>query len=149
VSAGSKRFRFPLETVLRVRRVQEEQARGRLMTANRNVTLAVQRVDDCTRRYSALERPGGRQSVAAVESLLFTLDAGAGSLVWAHEVRANAVACAREELAAWSAAEQRVRTLERLRERARDEHAIAMRREDDRAADELATTRALRRGVSV
>ncbi len=142
-----KRFKFNLETVLRVRRVQEEQARARLLAANRVVTGAAKLVSERTDHYMSLERPGGRQSHSDVEAILFTLDAAAGAIAWAREKHEVAVANAAEELGRWREAERRVRALERLRERAYEEHAIDVRRDEDRLTDELATTRARLNGA--
>jgi flagellar export protein FliJ len=139
---AARRFRFRLETVLRVRRVQEEQARARVMVANRAVALAAAEVDDRMQRYTALPRPTGVQSYADAEAALFRLDAGAGAVEWAHGEHTRAVEHANEELAQWTEAEQRVRALERLHDRAREEHATEVRRAEDRLTDELTTTRA-------
>lgn len=136
-----KRFRFRLETVLRVRRVQEDQARTRLLAANRDVALATARVGVRQDRYATMTRPSGPQPHAVVESLLFDLDAAAGAIAWAAGERTTAVEDAQAALHAWAQAEQRVRALERLRDRARDEHATQVRRDEDRLADELAITR--------
>jgi flagellar biosynthesis chaperone FliJ len=139
---AAKRFRFRLETVLRVRRVQEEQARARVMVANRAVALAALEVDDRAERYAALPRPAGVQTYREAEAALFRLDAGAGAVEWARGEHAQAVEHAQEELARWARTEQRVRALERLHDRAREEHATEVRRAEDRLTDELTTTRA-------
>jgi flagellar protein FliJ len=146
--SATKRFRFRLDTVLRVRRVQEEQARARVMVANRAVTLAAAQVDDRLQRYATLPRPSGVQRYTEAEATLFRLDAGAGAVEWARAEHTRAVDHAREELAHWAQAEQRVRALERLHDRARDEHATEMRRAEDRLTDELTTTRARLHGAN-
>lgn len=144
---ATKRFRFRLDTVLRVRRIQEEQARARVMVANRAVALAGAEVDERVTRYAALARPAGVQTYAEAEATMFRLDAGAGAVEWARGEHVRAVGQAREELARWAEAEQRVRALERLHERARHDHATEVRRAEDRLTDELATTRARLHGA--
>lgn len=141
-----KRFRFRLETVLRVRSVREEQARARLVEANRAADAAAALVSQRRDHYATLERPAGVQHIHDVERLWFGLDAGAGALTWARAEQDGAAARATSELAAWSSTKRSLRTVERLRARAYDAHVGAVRREDDRLSDELATSRATRGG---
>ena len=75
-----KRFKFRLETVLRVRRVHEEQARGELMRANQALALADARVAERSERYESLERPSGPRAYDEVEKIWFALDAAAGAI---------------------------------------------------------------------
>jgi len=57
-----KRFRFRLDQVLHVRRVQEDRARFELLTANRNAHLAAARVEDRLAEYATRSRPSGPAS---------------------------------------------------------------------------------------
>lgn len=144
----TKRFRFRLETVLRVRRVAEEQARAQLMVANRDVMRAATEMHNRSDRYDTLPRPTGAQTRAEVDDLIFTLDHAAHAVTWSRAAHTAAVARADYARSEWAAAEQRVRALERLEERAREAHATEVRRADDRLADELATTRARLSGAN-
>jgi flagellar FliJ protein len=143
-----KRFRFRLEGVLRVRRIQQDQARAALLAANVAVATAAQRVAERRDYYVTRARPTGVQTYAAMERTMFTLDSAAGAIAWAENERAIAAAEAVQRRAAWAEAEQRVRALERLRIQALDQHALAERREETRAADEIATAGYRKRTVS-
>jgi flagellar protein FliJ len=143
-----KRFRFRLETVARVRQIQEEQARAQVMLANRAVALAQSTVDARQTRYETLPRPAGATSMAELEATMFRLDAAAGGLEWARGEHRAALEHAHDALAQWAQAEQRVRALDRLRDRARAEHTLATRREEDRLTDDLTTTRARMSGAT-
>ena len=56
-----KRFRFRLDQVLHVRRVQEDQARFKLLAANRDVQLAAARVEQRLTDYAGRSLPMGPQ----------------------------------------------------------------------------------------
>jgi len=62
-----KKFRFRLEQVMRVRRVQEDQARGELLLANRAAQLAAQRIDLIGLEHQGIRRL--RRSAPELEPL--------------------------------------------------------------------------------
>ncbi len=76
-----KRFRFRLDQVLHVRRVQEDRARAALLAANRDAHLAAARVDERARRLRATAAcPTGAQPYADFERAVFLLDTAAGAV---------------------------------------------------------------------
>ena len=136
-----KRYRFRLESVLRVRRVQEDVARGALAHANAAVTAAEAALVDARSWMEVLAAeppPGdpaaweGRRSIqlgAADE-----IDERIADVQGALDHRtARQVALAE--------ARTRVRALERLDERRRAEHDIDNARQTERVVDDLVTSR--------
>jgi flagellar protein FliJ len=136
-----KRFHFRLAQVLRVRRVQEDQARYALMSANGLAALAARRVDERLDEYAQRQMPEGPQSFADFERSVFLLDSAAGAVGAArsaHREALDVVAACRAE---WTDARRRVAALERLEERRRAEHAIEVQRAEDRFVDDLVVAR--------
>jgi flagellar export protein FliJ len=136
-----KKFRFRLESVLRVRRIQEDQARAHLLNANAQARNAETVVDARLTLYHDLDRPAGVQIEPEFERTLFTLDAAAGAVTVAREQRIEALAVVAEKRAAWSDTKMRVAALERLEARQRAEHAIEAQRDEDRLTDDLVVNR--------
>ncbi len=140
-----KRFSFRLEAVLRIRRLQEDQVRARLIAANRDVQLATLKVQERQTRYDTLPRPSGTTSHEELERAWFTLDAAAGAVAFADDERLSTIAVAEEIRIEWLAARQRTEVLARLRARAHEEWVIETRRDEDRLVDELVVARHHRR----
>jgi flagellar export protein FliJ len=142
-----KRFRFRLDQVLHVRRVQEDQARFALLAANRDVQLAQARVDERLALYADRRMPEGPQPYADFERAVFLLDAAAGAVGAAradHREKLEVVDARRVE---WTDARRKVAALERLETRRRAEHAIEVQRAEDQLVDDLVVARHAR-GVS-
>lgn len=136
-----KRFRFRLEQVLRVRRLQEDQARLALLTANRAAHDAARTVETRLVEYSARSLPPGPQSYEDFERALFLLDSAAAAVDVAriaHRDALEVVAAKREE---WTGRHRRVAALERLEARRRDEYELELRRAEDRLVDDLVVAR--------
>jgi flagellar export protein FliJ len=142
-----KKFQFRLEPVLRVRRIQEEQARARLMEANRDAAHAAARVEQRLTDYERAPRPAGVLTFEAYERAMFHLDAAAAAVGIARAAHRDAIVEVEARRAAWTEAKQRVATLERLEDRRRLEHAIAARRDEDRLVDDLVVARHTRTAV--
>ena len=136
-----KQFRFRLEQVLRVRRIQEDRERAALMVANRNAREAALQVEQRFEEYTARPRPSGPQSIDDFERTLFMLDTAAGAIGVARGEHRVAVAVVDEQREMWSAARMRVHALERLEDRRRAEYEIEMRRAEDRLVDDLVVAR--------
>ena len=136
-----KRFRFRLEQVLRVRRLQEDLARAALQLANREARAAADTVNARIEAYSAAARPEGAQSYDTFNQMQTHLDYAAAAITAARAVYAQALGVVDERRAEWAAARQRVAALERLEERRRDEYAIEARRAEDRLVDDLVVAR--------
>ena len=136
-----KRFRFRLEQVLRVRRLQEDMARAELMHAHREARAAADRVNSRIAEYSNAPRPSGEQAYDEFHRIQFRLDNAAGAVTVARAGYRHALGVVDDRRADWAAARQRVAALERLEDRRRDEHAIEVRRADDRLVDDLVVAR--------
>lgn len=136
-----KRYHFRLEQVLRVRRMQEEAARGQLLAATAAVAAQEQQLVERTAAYEAslsateiqpcadfLYEQSRRSAFAAA------VLAQRGSVREAHDdvARARAV---------WSESASRVGALERLDERQRTEHRAQAQKEDELNTDELVVSR--------
>jgi len=136
-----KRYAFRLEQVLRVRRIQEDQAKAAVVGARRDVALAAEVVETRLAAYR------GHQGVLGpVSQARFAADRAM------HELRADAVDVARERehhlagvveirVGELSQAAQRVKGLERLDERRREDYAVELGRDTDREADDVITAR--------
>jgi flagellar protein FliJ len=136
-----KRFHFRLEQVLRVRRLQEDIARGALMHANLQARQAADAVNARVEEYATAARPSGPQSYDTFNRMQSQLDHAAGAITVARVEYQQALGVVEERRAEWAAARQRVAALERLEARRRDEHAIEVRRAEDRLVDDLVVAR--------
>lgn len=140
----SRRYRFRLESVLRVRRIEEDRAAGALAFANVEA------------RNAATERAARQAAYAALPSLAvragtedFVVDrwrrsAAAASVAGGLADEAAALEVVDERRTDWSAAAQRTSALERLDGRRREEHELAAGRDETIAVDELVTGRFVR-----
>ena len=137
-----KRYRFRLETVLRVRRVQEDVARGDLARANAAVAAAAADVEAARERLAGMASepvPANPVEWQARRALLL----GRAAEITARQTDLQAADTERAgRQRALAEARTRVRALERLDERRRAEHAVEMGRDDSRTLDDLVTARA-------
>jgi flagellar export protein FliJ len=136
-----RKFKFRLQSVLRVRRIQEDIARAGLLNANAAAREAGRVVDARVVRYRDMERPAGLQHEPEFALTWFTLDAAAGAVDVARERQLEAVATVVERRAEWSEATMRVAALERLEERQRALHTTEIKRDEDRVTDDLVVSR--------
>lgn len=136
-----KRFRFRLEHVLRVRRLQEDMARAALMTAHHDARAAADVLNARVEDYTSAPRPSGAQTYDDFNRTQSHLDNAAGAIDAARAVYSRALDVVDARQHAWAAARQRVAALERLEARRRDEHAIELRRAEDRLVDDLVVAR--------
>jgi flagellar protein FliJ len=135
------RYRFRLDSVLRARRVQEDQARQELAQANRRLRTAMeahrreaQRYGEMTTALGALggldfhrERATAELAAATVEAARLVMDAAAAEAATAYT--------------SWTEAARRVAALERLDDRRRAEHRAEELRHEVAAADDLTGAR--------
>lgn len=124
-----KRTTDRLATVLRVRRVQEQVAAGRLASAE-----AARRAADAALVDRRAAVPVPRTDRQVVELSWAAVDR-------ARLVAASAVDAADRERATWSDAARRVKGLERLDERLRAEARVEELRRQAAVLDDLVTTR--------
>ena len=133
------RYRFRLETVRRIRRVQEDLAVGAWRVAQADLQAAEAERSAAIERYRGREVPAGAMGAAA---FLAECDRAARS---ADAVVSSGVRCVErsvvvdERRADWSIAAQRVAGLDKFDERSRADHALTAARseaviDDDRAA---------------
>jgi flagellar export protein FliJ len=136
-----KRFQFPLDAVLRVRRIREETARDALQRANYALTTADAIVAARDARYESLARPSGPMSLEAHSRMLWSLEQAAAATTFAVAERATAAGAADGARSEWATRRQDLRVLERLHDRSLAAHRTELRRAEDRLADELALAR--------
>ncbi len=136
-----KRFRFRLDQVLHVRRVQEDRARFGLLSANRDAHLAAMQVEERLADYAGRSMPSGPQSYANFERALFLLDSGAAAVGTARTAHRESLVIVDARRAEWTDARRRVAALERLEARRRAEHAVEVQRAEDQLVDDLVVGR--------
>ena len=137
-----KRYKFRLDTVLRVRRVEEDRAIAALAAARRRLDAAEATLQDTLDRYSGVPAASGPMSVVDLLRARAHQDLMAASVVHAGTQRLRAEAIVETQRAEWSAAAQRVAALERLDERRRAEHAVEAQRQETIEVDDMVVARA-------
>ncbi|HET7486341.1 MAG TPA: hypothetical protein VFJ85_00330 [Acidimicrobiales bacterium] len=136
-----RRYRFRLEQVRDVRRLQEEVALAAFQRAEREAADAA-RVAAARR-----ERLAAEAAVAPSGSALVfvagheRLARGAEAVEAAGQAVVEARRVAAMERAAWSEAARRVAALDRLDERQRDEHALDVLHHFERQVDDIVNAR--------
>ena len=134
-------FRYRLESVARVRQLQERLAAERLALATRDLRTAQARCADIRSATRQLTFPEGPAQMAA---LLWVHDQSARltELLHQHEAQAaRAEACADQARGAWLDAERRCRALRRLEERKRERWQLDADRAEGAELDDMATVR--------
>lgn len=131
-----KRYRFALEPVLRVRRIQEEVARAGFVAANHGLAGAELLLEGSLERYATIPQQPGPRPAATWLVDRGGLDRTAASVLAAGTAREVARLRVEDERRALQAARMRVTGLDRLEGRHREEHAVAVRRDEDAEADE-------------
>ena len=136
-----KRYRFRLDSVLRVRRLQEDVARGALARADVHVVETQAALVVARDWLTELDhRPVPGQPVAWEARR--TLVLRAADEIDARRADVDVAAAARQERQGeLRDARRRVRALERLDERRREEHRLEAARQDERVVDDLVTSR--------
>lgn len=143
-----KKYGFRLESVRRVRRLQEDMAKAALAGANGEVKSAIAAVEA---RVAGYETRVSNFSAATVGVDAFMrsrwLDGLAGdALVIARQDQAAAEQRAAERREEWSAKAREVKALDRLDERRREEYRIEYERDLDAQTDDIVTGRFGRTG---
>ena len=136
-----KKFAFRLETVHRVRTIQDELARGELLAANHQLAKADTIVDERNIKAAAITRPLGTSTVSAFACAQFVIDQAADAIRWAERDRAAVAVVAQERRELWIAANTKLRAVDRLRDTARDEHHSNVLHDEATTNDEIATMR--------
>lgn len=136
-----KRYTFRLEVVLRARRAQEDLARQALAQANRRLRQALEEAEAEQARYDAMGTASGVVDLVEDRRDRVWRDLAAGTLLEARRSQEEMSVAAAVQAAAWREAAQRVAALERLDERRRAEHAVAVARAEAAVVDDLVTAR--------
>ncbi|MEX2290989.1 MAG: flagellar FliJ family protein [Mycobacteriales bacterium] len=136
-----KRYHFRLEPVLRVRRMQEEAARGQLLAANAAIRTQEQQLTEQTAAYEKCLIPSGIQPRADFLFEQSTRSAFAAAVIEQRGRVRRAHEDATRARTAWSETASRVGALERLDERQRSEHQAQTQKEDELTTDELVVSR--------
>lgn len=136
-----RKYVFALAKVLRVRRIEEEQAAARLATARTIAAAAAAKETAAAHALASRCARGGLQPAASFLAWTETTMLAGEALSNARtEVRA-----ADEEIEVrrrdWSSAAARVAALEHLDERGRRAHTVERRREETKTADDIVNTR--------
>jgi len=132
-----------LKTLVRVAELQEAVARGHVAKALLAARAAEQVQAEQLRMLRASRLEGGsREELSRSAAQQQYLAAG---VVEADNAAALAAATQGEAVAQWTATRRRRKLFTELAERKREERAAALERQEQRLADELASSRAARR----
>ncbi len=140
-----KRYRFRLEHVLRVRRVQSDLAAAELAGAQRAEAAAVTAELARIQAVAERSRPAGSYPAGDLLTDRAVWDAELASLNRLAAARVAAGLATAECRDGWLVASRRVKALELLDERRQEEHRIEMDRAEARRVDDLVASRFPRR----
>lgn len=112
-----------------------------LLAANRALAAADAELERRLAHYRAVNAPEGPLHQEAYLKARSQQDAAAAGVVAAGTSRLMAEAEVAQRRGLWAAAATKVKALERLDERQREEHATAVRREEILILDEVAAAR--------
>lgn len=138
-----KRYHFRLAAVARLRRAEQEVARNALAVANAALRARLVERDAEAERY---RKVAARNDATTSSGLVGERNDAVLALerLRAAEQRvAEAASTAAIAQVTWLAAHQKVAALERLEQRQREEHALAVGREEAAVLDDLSTARYL------
>jgi flagellar export protein FliJ len=138
-----KKYSFRLETVRRVRRTQEKLAKNDLLIANTEVQHAIEAVESRLGDYAiSLESaPSGTLAVDKFMKLRYFNDLAGQAVVAARVSHANAMAEADTKRVAYTESARKVKTLDRLDSRSREEYDVETNRALDAETDDIVTGR--------
>jgi flagellar export protein FliJ len=136
-----KRYSFSLSKVLRVRRIEEEQAAARLAAARMIAGAAAVREAEGRRALASRCARHGLQSSASFLAWTETTMLAGEALSRAKVDVRRAEEDVEIRRGEWSSAAGRVSALERLDERGRAAHTLEVQREETKTADDIVTTR--------
>lgn len=142
-------YRFRLETVLRLRRADEERARIHLAAMNTALSNAIAFRDREIDRLGSLETALGH-----VEHEQFVVERHREDLVAASIIEAKsavnaALADAALAQVAWTEAARAVEVLERLDEKRRAEHQLQEQRREALETDDIVSASGMRRSAAL
>jgi flagellar export protein FliJ len=144
-----KRYRFSLESVLHVRRTQEETARQQLAAANLDLRQSRAALIGETERYQALRDAPGPCDMDSFRASRLGAEHVAGCVVAARQRVESSGLAATARRAEWSHAAREVAALERLDERRQSEWQTEFRRQEDVEVNDMVTARWSNRAAGV
>jgi flagellar FliJ protein len=136
-----RKYSFSLAKVLRVRKIEEEQAAARLAAARLVANAAATRAAESRHALAARYARHGLQSSAAFLAWAETTMLAGEALSTAQADAAQADEEVGARRGEWSSAAARVSALEHLDERGRAAHAVEYRRDEAKTADDIVNTR--------
>ena len=136
-----KRYRFPLEPVLRVRLIEQDAARAALVAAHHGFRVADDARHRTVARYRALPVDAGAETTDRWLARRTASHRTAACVVAAEADTEAARARMDDQRSALQQARMRTSALERLDGRRREEHELESRRAEDAEVDELVTAR--------
>lgn len=136
-----KRYRFRLEQVRRVRQVQEDLAAAALGAARQDEATAREALERRNRAVATRPRAAGAHHGAVLQAQQVVWEAELRALSAASSALSAASANVAEQRDLWLAASRRVRALELLDERRREEHRIETDRAEASRVDDLVAAR--------
>lgn len=136
-----KRYKFTLGSVLRVRKVEEDQAILALAQAERARAVAAEAAVRRESVHRAALRPDSHATATAFLAKRERLERTASAVRESNESLKAAEAATIARRAAVAAASAAVNALEHLDERRRAEHALELQREEAIETDDLVTGR--------
>lgn len=136
-----KRYRFRLEQVLRVRRLQEERERAQVLAAQAELAVSRDRVQEAIDAYRVMAHARGRTDAAGLRRQQELHHLRAKAVEAARRSEATSLELLEARIAGWRDADTRVRVLEHLDARRREEHQLEANREADKDVDDLVVSR--------
>jgi len=136
-----KRYNFGLASVLRVRKIAEEQTRAALLEAQVEADRASAELDARLAAVGAARPIRGRRSSSEFQEEREHLERHRQAVLAARSAEAHLLELLGTAHADWQSAAQEVRALERLDDRKRAEWVIEVTRAAQIVTDEVATTR--------
>jgi flagellar export protein FliJ len=141
-----KAYRFRLDSVLRVRRLQERVAAQQLAVAARDLHCARAQLARARRALAGLDAPSGRLTMGSVQWTHAQSDRMSETARQSADEVETAGEAARQATAAWGTARQRTAMLERLDERQLALWQAELSRSEVVVLDDLTTGRKAREG---
>jgi len=136
-----KRYRFRLEALLRVRRIEEDRAALELAAARNAAIRAAHEQDAAETHYETRRQGLDRQTLATFLARRNLADTSAAMVIAARQRSTAAAATVEDRRTDWSTAAGRVTGLERVDERGRDAHRAEADRQEGLTIDDIVTSR--------
>lgn len=140
-----KKYTFGLNTVLRLRRVEEEQARALMAETNAEVARATAELDARLSAIGAVRPEPSSWSGPGFHEERDQMRRHADAVAAARSAEANALSALRVAREEWESTAQRLRGLERLDEHQREVWTLEATRTAQQATDEIAQNHHIRR----